>query len=65
MSAIGANLTRSIAGLSEVGKNSSITRINEKLYAFQSWSAQDIEQRQEMLIALGKGVWRTAPIAGN
>ena len=61
----GNYLTRSIAGLSPVGKNSSITRINEKLHAFQSWSAQDIEQRQEMLIALGKDVWRTAPIAEN
>lgn len=61
----GNYLTRSIAGLSTVGKNSSITRINETLRAFQSWSAQDIEQRQEMLIALGKNVWRTAPIAVN
>ncbi|HVB81065.1 MAG TPA: DUF262 domain-containing HNH endonuclease family protein [Candidatus Binataceae bacterium] len=59
----GNYLTRSIAGLSVVGKNSSITRINEKLDAFQNWSAQDIEQRQEMLIALGKDVWRTTPIA--
>lgn len=61
----GSYLTRSIAALSAVGKNSSITRINEKLHAFQSWSAQDIEQRQDMLIALGKDVWRTAPIAVN
>ena len=61
----GNYLTRSIAGLSVVGKNSSITRINEKLCAFASWSAHDIEARQEMLIALGKEVWRTAPIAVN
>ncbi len=61
----GNYLTRSIAGLSAVGKNSSITRINEKLHAFQSWSAQDIEQRQDMLIALGKDVWRTVPMAVN
>lgn len=45
-----------------VGKNSSITRINEKLLAFENWSAQDIERRQDMLIALGKDVWRTTPI---
>lgn len=51
----GNYLTRGIAGLSVVGKNSSITRINEKLRAFQSWSAHDVEARQEMLIALGKG----------
>lgn len=61
----GNYLTRSIAGLSTVGKNSSITRINEKLRAFQGWSAQDIEQRQDMLIALGKDVWRTSSIVVN
>jgi len=61
----GNYLTRSIAGLSLVGKNSSITRINEKLRAFESWSAHAIDQRQEMLIALGKDVWRTAPIPLN
>lgn len=61
----GNYLTRSIAGLSAVGKDSSITRINEKLYAFQTWSAQDIEQRQDMLIALGKDVWRTRLIPAN
>ncbi len=58
----GNYLTRSIAGLSAVGKNSSITRINDKLLAFESWSGQAIELRQEMLIALGKELWRTSPI---
>jgi hypothetical protein len=48
--------------LNPVGNNSSITRINEKLLAFETWSARDIEQRQDMLIALGKDVWRTSPI---
>ena len=42
----GNYLTRSIVGLSVVGKNSSITCINEKLRAFESWSAHDIDQRQ-------------------
>jgi hypothetical protein len=55
----GNYLTRSIVGLSPVGKNSSITRINEKLLAFENWSALDIERRQDMLIALGKDIWRT------
>jgi hypothetical protein len=45
-----------------VGNNSSITRINEKLLAFETWSARDIEQRHDMLIALGMDVWRTSPI---
>jgi len=58
----GNYLTRSIVALNAVGKNSSITRINERLRAFENWSALDIEQRQDMLIALGKDVWRTSPI---
>jgi hypothetical protein len=55
-------LTRSIAGLSTVGKNTSITRINAKLLAFDQWSASDIERRQDMLIGLAKDIWTTAPI---
>ncbi len=58
----GNYLTRSIAGLSTVGKNSSITRINEKLLAFENWSSNEIEQRQDMLIKLARDVWRTAAI---
>ncbi|MGX1350700.1 hypothetical protein AB7M49_004276 [Bradyrhizobium elkanii] len=58
----GNYLTRSIVALSPVGRNSSITRINEKLQAFENCSATDIEQRRDMLIALGKDVWRTSPI---
>jgi hypothetical protein len=58
----GNYLTRSIAGLSTVGKNSSITRMNEKLLAFDKWTATEIDLRQDMLIKLAKDVWRTAPI---
>jgi hypothetical protein len=58
----GNYLTRSIAGLSAVGKNSSITRINTKLQAFDQWSAGDIDRRQDMLIGLAKDIWKTAPI---
>jgi hypothetical protein len=32
------------------------------LLAFETWSARDIEQRQDMLIALGKDVWSRSPI---
>ncbi len=58
----GNYLTRSIAGLSTVGKNSSITRINEKLRAFDEWAAAEIDDRQDMLIKLAKDLWRTTPI---
>jgi hypothetical protein len=55
-------LTRSIAGLVPVGKNSSITRINAKLKAFPSWDAKSIEARQQMLLDLALDIWRTHDI---
>ena len=58
----GNYLTRSIAGLSTVGKNSSIGRVNSKLLAFDTWSAAEIDRRQEMLIGLAKDVWKIAPM---
>lgn len=58
----GNYLTHSIVGLSEVGKNSSITRINAKLKSFDHWSATAIDDRQEMLIGLAKEIWTTASI---
>jgi hypothetical protein len=55
----GNYLTRSLAGLTTVGKNSSVTRINTRLKAFHSWSAPSIEDRQELLIVLANDIWRT------
>ena len=55
-------LTSSIAGLTPVGNNSSITRINEKLAAFDDWTAAAIEKRQTMLIGLTKEVWKISKI---
>lgn len=55
-------LTRSIAGLTVVGKNSSITRINQKLTAFAAWNAKDIDARQQMLVDLVFDIWRTQDI---
>jgi hypothetical protein len=54
-------LTRSIVALAEVGKNSSITRINSKLASFDDWSAAAIEKRQDLLIGLAAEIWKTAP----
>jgi len=51
-------LTSSIAGLVTVGKNSSITRINEKLLAFDDWTAASIDKRQTMLLALASDIWK-------
>ncbi len=58
----GNYLTKSLAGLVAVGKNSSVTRINDKLREFSAWTSPSIEDRQEMLIALAKDVWRTAAV---
>jgi hypothetical protein len=55
-------LTSSIVELTVVGKNSSINRINEKLKAFENWTAASIDQRQGMLIELAKDVWKTSLI---
>lgn len=55
-------LTSSIAGLIEVGKNSSITRINEKLAAFDTWTADAIDRRQGLLIELAREIWKITPL---
>jgi hypothetical protein len=57
----GNYLTRSLVELTNVGQNTSISRINEKLEAFPSWNAASIDKRQEMLIALALEVWKTKP----
>ena len=51
-------LTSSIAELIVVGKNSSTNRINQRLKAFENWSAESIDDRQAMLIELAKEVWK-------
>lgn len=55
-------LTSSIAELNTVGKDTSINRINEKLMAFDTWTAADIDRRHALLMALARDIWRTAPI---
>jgi hypothetical protein len=55
-------LTSSIAGLTEVGKNSSITRINEKLMAFDDWNAAAIDKRQGLLMGLAREIWKITPL---
>ena len=58
----GNYLTRSLAALTDVGQNTSISRINAKLEAFPNWNAASIEKRHAMLIALARDVWKTTPI---
>lgn len=58
----GNYLTRSLVALTEVGQNTSISRINAKLEAFPAWNAASIEKRHVLLIALAQEVWKTTPI---
>lgn len=58
----GNYLTRSLVALTDVGQNTSISRINEKLAAFPAWDASSIEKRHEMLVTLARDVWKTIPI---
>lgn len=60
----GNYLTRSLTELTEVGQNSSVTRINAKLKAFAAWNAASIDDRHGILIELAKDVWRTVPLEG-
>lgn len=58
-------LTSSIAALTPVGNDSSITRINAKLEAFTDWTAESIDSRQAKLIGLTKDVWKVATVEVN
>lgn len=58
----GNYLTRSLVTLTDVGHNTSISRINAKLEAFSEWNAAAIEKRHAMLISLAQDVWKTTPI---
>jgi hypothetical protein len=58
----GNYLTRSLEALTDVGQNTSISRINAKLAAFPAWSAASIEKRHALLIALAQEVWKTTAI---
>ena len=58
----GNYLTRSLVALTDVGQNTSISRINAKLVAFPTWNAASIEKRHGLLIALAQDVWKTTTI---
>jgi hypothetical protein len=50
-------LTSSLTRLAEIGKNSSITRINEFLFSPNNWGAEEIDERQKRLISLSEKIW--------
>jgi hypothetical protein len=55
-------LTRSLVELTVVGENTSINRINEKLEAYDTWHAANIDARHVLLADLAKEIWKTNSI---
>lgn len=51
-------LTSSIPGLTVVGNNTSINRINQMLKSFTEWKASSIDERQALLSGLAKEIWK-------
>ncbi|MBJ7339771.1 DUF262 domain-containing HNH endonuclease family protein [Mycolicibacterium sp.] len=58
----GNYMTRSISGLSEVGKNTSVTEINRYLGQYDVWDAAAIDRRTDLLIDLALHIWKTRPL---
>jgi hypothetical protein len=50
-------LTRSLAGSTNVGLNTSYTRATAHLMVFDSWTSAEIERRQAMLTRIAHRVW--------
>jgi hypothetical protein len=56
-------LTSSIAKIITVGQNTTISRINDKLQAFDDWPAASIDRRHDLLMGLARHVWKAVPLA--
>lgn len=50
-------LTRSIAQLDDVGQQTAINRMNQKLRSWSSWGPSMIEDRQAILYDLSEEIW--------
>lgn len=53
----GYYLTKSIAGLDDVGANTAINRVNADLRSWTTWGVASIKERQEMLYSLSLKIW--------
>ena len=66
-------MTKSISLLENVGTNTAITRINQRLKSFTDWNSSTITERQELLFDLSKSIWevdyinelKEKPVANN
>jgi len=50
-------LTKSIAEIDDVGKENTITRMNQRLIHFDKWDEDSINRRQQMLWELARSIW--------
>jgi len=50
-------LTRSISLIEDVGKDTSINKVNKILRSWDSWGAKEILERQDMLFNIAKNIW--------
>ena len=50
-------MTKSISVLENVGTNTAITRINQRLKSFDDWNKLTVIERQTMLFELSKSIW--------
>ncbi len=50
-------ITKTLAEEINVGVNTAVNRVVQKLLTFNTWNSNDIDQRQEMLTQLAKEVW--------
>ena len=50
-------MTKSLPGLVDVGDNTAINRMNQKLKSWNDWNKTTIDQRHEVLYELSKLVW--------
>lgn len=51
-------ISKSIAGLDNIGINSSVTRLNQKLKSYNNWNKDTIIDRQNLLYELSKEIWK-------
>ena len=51
-------LTKSISKLENVGKDTAVTRLNDRLESYDEWNGLTIMSRQELLFNLSKDIWK-------
>ncbi len=50
-------MTKSIAVIENVGKDTAINRINQELKSFDTWGKKEIDERQDLMFNLAKKIW--------